>query len=41
MKVAEELPNVTTFQHLGATALHLIATLPEEERGADLTHQRW
>mgnify|MGYP001356759496 FL=1 len=32
MKVAEELPNVATLQHLGTTALHLIATLPEEER---------
>ena len=32
MKVAEELPNVATSQHLGTTALHLIATLPEEEK---------
>ena len=32
MKVAEELPNVATLQHLGTTALHLIATLPEEAR---------
>lgn len=32
MKVAEELPNVATLQHLGTTVLHLIATLPEEER---------
>ena len=32
MKVAEELPNVATLQHLGSTALHLIATLPEEEK---------
>lgn len=32
MKVAEELPNVATLQHLGTTALHLIATLPDEER---------
>jgi len=32
MKVAEELPNVATLQHLGTTALHLIATLPEEEK---------
>ena len=32
MKVAEKLPNVATLQHLGATALHLIATLPEEEK---------
>ena len=32
MKVAEELPNVATLQHLGTTALHLIATLPEEDK---------
>lgn len=32
MKVASELPNTTTLSHLGTTALHLIATLPEEER---------
>lgn len=32
MKVADELPNVATLQHLGTTALHLIATLPEEEK---------
>lgn len=32
MKIAEELPNVATLQHLGTTALHLIATLPEEEK---------
>lgn len=32
MKVAEELPNVATLQHLGTTALHLIATLPEKEK---------
>ena len=32
MKVAEELPNVATLQHVGTTALHLIATLPEEEK---------
>lgn len=32
MKIAKELPNVATLQHLGTTALHLIATLPEEER---------
>lgn len=32
MKVAEELPNVATLQHLGTTALHLIATLPDEEK---------
>lgn len=32
MKVASKLPNTTTLSHLGTTALHLIATLPEEER---------
>ena len=32
MKVANELPNVDTWQHLGSRALFLIATLPEEER---------
>lgn len=31
MKIAKELPNVETLRHLGTTALHLIATLPEEE----------
>lgn len=32
MKIVEELPNVETLRHLGTTALHLIATLPEEEK---------
>lgn len=32
MKVATELPNTTTWSHLGSRALYLIATLPEEER---------
>jgi uncharacterized coiled-coil DUF342 family protein len=32
MKIAKELPNVETLRHLGTTALHLIATLPEEKR---------
>lgn len=32
MRVAAELPNVETFRHLGATALSIISTLPEEER---------
>lgn len=36
MKVAKELPNVATLQHLGTTALHLIATLPEVERNQQL-----
>lgn len=32
MKVAEELPNTTTWSYLGERTLYLIATLPEEER---------
>lgn len=32
MKIAKELPNVETLRHLGTTALHLIATLPDENR---------
>ncbi|MCY7133689.1 DUF3102 domain-containing protein [Streptococcus gordonii] len=32
MKIANELPNVETLRHLGTTALHLIATLPEENK---------
>lgn len=32
MKVASELPNTTTLSHLGTTALHLIATLPDEDK---------
>lgn len=32
MKIANELPNTTTLSYLGTTALHLIATLPEEEK---------
>lgn len=32
MKVAKELPNFETLRNLSNTALHLIATLPEEER---------
>ena len=32
MKIVEELPNVETLRLLGTTALHLIATLPEEEK---------
>ena len=32
MKVAERLPNVETFQHLGSTALYIMTTIPEEER---------
>lgn len=36
MKISKELPNVVTLRHLGATALHLIATLPDEEKQAQL-----
>lgn len=36
MKVANELPNVDTWQHLGSRALYLVATLPEEERTTGL-----
>ena len=32
MKIAKELPNFESFRNLGTTALHLIATLPEEEK---------
>mgnify|MGYP002752397073 FL=1 len=32
MKIAKELPNFETLRNLGTTALHLIATLPEEEQ---------
>jgi len=34
MKVANGIPNVATLQHLGTSALYLIATLPEEEKQA-------
>ena len=36
MKIATELPNSATLHHLGTTALHLIATLPEAERAQQL-----
>ena len=32
MKIVKELPNTTTLSHFGTTALHLIASLPEEEQ---------
>lgn len=32
MRIADEISNVGTYQHLGTKALYLIATLPEEER---------
>ena len=42
MKIAKELPNVETLRHLGTTALHLIATLPEEEKEEQIQrHRRW
>lgn len=37
MKVANELPNVETLQHLGTTALYLITQIPEEERKKEHT----
>lgn len=37
MKVATELPNVETLQHLGTTALYLITQIPEEEREKEHT----
>lgn len=37
MKVANELPNVETLQHLGTTALYLITQIPEEEREKEHT----
>lgn len=36
MKIAKELPNFETLRNLGTTALHLIATLPEENRQEQL-----
>lgn len=36
MRIAREIPNVGTYQHLGTKALYLIATLPEEEQQAQL-----
>ncbi|WP_262081582.1 DUF3102 domain-containing protein [Streptococcus sp. Marseille-Q5855] len=36
MKVAKELPNYSTLNNLGSTALYLIATLPEEEKQAQI-----
>ena len=36
MKIANELPNSATLHHLGTTALHLIATLPEDEQKAQI-----
>lgn len=36
MTIAKKLPNVTTLSDLGSTALYLIATLPEEEKQAQM-----
>ncbi|WP_195854578.1 DUF3102 domain-containing protein [Aerococcus sanguinicola] len=36
MKVANEIPNSSTYSNLGSTALYLIATLPEEEKQIQL-----
>lgn len=36
MKVAHELPNSATLHHLGASALYLIATLPDDEKSEQL-----
>lgn len=36
MKIAKEIPNFETLRNLGTTALHLIATLPEEEKQAQI-----
>lgn len=40
MKVAKELPNSTTYNNLGLTALNLIAKLPEEERTKEHTTEK-
>lgn len=36
IKIAEELPNFETLRNLGTTALHLLATLPDEEKQTQL-----
>lgn len=36
MRVANEIPNVGTYQHLGTKALYLITTLPEDEKQTQL-----
>lgn len=36
MKVASEMPNLPTLANLGSTALYLIATLPDDEKQAQL-----
>ena len=37
MRVSNELPNVETLRHFGATALNIIATLPEEQKQEQLS----
>lgn len=39
MRVANEIPNVDTCQHLGNRALYLIATLPEEQKQEELAKE--
>lgn len=36
MRVANEIPNVGTYQHLGTKALYLIATLPDNQKQEQL-----
>ncbi|MCK1235487.1 DUF3102 domain-containing protein [Streptococcus uberis] len=36
MKIVKELPNSYTYTNLGLTALDIIATLPDEQRHAQL-----
>lgn len=36
IKIAEEIPNLGTYTNLGTKALYLIATLPEEEKQAQI-----
>lgn len=36
MKIAKDIPNVSTLKHLGSSALYLIATLPDDEKQTQL-----
>lgn len=36
MKIAKDIPNVSTLKHLGTSALYLIATLPDDEKQTQL-----
>ena len=38
MKVAKELPNLSTLRDLGSSALYLIATLPDDEKQPEHFH---